>query len=201
MKMIKKLNIPAHLAIAELADRSFWEGTKGCGDRISYKNLISLRNIAEDGKQKKEIQDHINRIIDDYKTSILIPRVDNIKAVCQQGAMVDGRCMAYEPVKEFSAANVVEHLDITKYPRCTSRARALNILRNFDTAKGENKEDMKKDIIERLVFILENDPSLLVSKLALDRYEQFTDYSPPSKNIFNFEEPIKHHKEKYALTP
>lgn len=193
-KIIRKLNIPAHLAVAELADRSFWENTKGCGDRISYQKLVALRERSEDGEQKKEVQDHINRILDDYKTSILQPRVDAINAVCQVGSMAGDQCEKIEPVKGFSAPNVVSQMDISDYPRCTTRARAVSILRNLDTSPNKDKVDPEKDIIPQLIYILETDPSLLVSKLALDRYQQFTDFS--TTDIFDFASAVKRSKMK-----
>ena len=94
-----------------------------------------------------------------------------------------GASCTIEPVEGFSAKNVIEHLEIEKYHRCTSRARATSILRNIRTALGKEDIDMTK-LLETLVIIMKNDPSLLVSKLALDRYSQFTGFVP--SNIFDF---------------
>ena len=174
--------------IQEMADRALWERTKNCGDRTIYNELLACFNKTKSGDIKRQIV----RIEDDYKTSILVPRVDATPAVCQLGSMVGDGCTG-EPVKGFNAENVLDHLDITKYPRCTSRARASSILRNL-TQEDKNKIGMK-NILKPIVSIIKDDPSLLVSKLALDRYRQFTEFS--SSEVFDFQNAIQHYENNY----
>ena len=174
------------LLFTQLADRALWEGTKECGDRTIYEDLRKSLNQKEIPEVRKVITVQVERIENDYKDSILAPRVDAIPAVCQQGTMQGASCRI-EPVEGFLAKNVVEHLEVGKYHRCTSRARAAGILRNIKTAVDKDEIDMTK-LLETLVFIMRNDPSLLVSKLALDRYSQFTGFLP--SNVFDFEAAI-----------
>lgn len=176
------------LSTSQLADRALWENTIVCGDYTSYENLITCYDqIREENKEfSKQIMKNIKRIKDDYKTSILLPKVDKISAVCQAGTMQGVSCL-FEPIEGFSASNVIEQLDITKYQRCTTRARAISILRNIETAPDKDKVNIRK-VLKMLVYIMKEDPSLLVRKLALDRYSQFTDFSP--KDIFDFERAI-----------
>jgi len=177
------------LEIAQLADRALWERATNCGDRAIYNNLIKCYEKTENSELKKQIK----RIKDDYKTSILVPRVDAITAVCQYGGMRGDKCIAKEPTEGFFAQNVVDHLDVKKYSRCTSRARAACILRNIKTADKKEDVNMSK-VVKTLIFIMKNDSSLLVSKLALDRYSQFTGFSP--SGIFDFRGAIDHSDER-----
>jgi hypothetical protein len=172
--------------IVELRDKCLWEGTIFCGDREVYNNL--LRCSLEENNV--EIKSQIMRIEEDYKTSILVKKVNNIGSVCQQHTMKGDKCVP-EPIQQFNARNVVNHLDIQQYPRCTSRARALSILRNLDTAP-DIKDIDQKELIERLIFIIQNDPSLLVSKLALDRYCELTGYK--KQRVFDFDGALKHYE-------
>lgn len=181
----EKLCPSTNLDISQLADRALWEGTNECGDRSVYNELQRCYEEIKDFGLRAEYANQINRIKNDYKTSILGPRAKATRSVCREGTMNGDRCVI-EPEKGFSAKNVIDHLDQSKYPRCTSRLRAAALLQNIDTSKG--KKDMKK-AIRLLVFILENDPSLLVSKLALDRYSQFTGYSP--LDVFDFDDALK----------
>lgn len=186
----KTKNIPEHcpattLEVSQLADRALWEGTQECGDRAVYKKLQTCFEQVGDPELKSEYANQIERIKSDYQTSILGPRARATSSVCKLGTMQGDRC-EIEPEKGFLAHNVIDHLDRSKYSRCTSRLRAAALLENIDTAKGE--KDMKK-AIGLLVSILEDDPSLLVSKLALDRYSQFTGYSP--LDVFDFNGALK----------
>lgn len=169
------------LKVAQLADRALWEGTQECGDRSVYVKLQMCFDQTRESELKSEYANQLKRIKNDYKTSILGPRARATRSVCTIGSMKGDSCKI-EPEKGFLASNVIDHLDQKKYQRCTSRLRAAALLQNIDTAKGER--DMKK-AIELIVFILEYDPSLLVSKIALDRYSQFTGYS--TSDIFDFE--------------
>ena len=179
------------LLYSQLADRALWEGTKECGDRSIYEDLNEKLIQAQNIESNEIIAKQIERIKSDYKTSILVPRVDALPAVCKRGTMKGDTCIV-EPIEGFSATNVVEQLDRGKYPRCTTRARAANILRNIETAT--DKEGIKEELFKNLISILENDPSLLVSKLALDRYSQFTSFVP--SDIFDFKGAIDNWRER-----
>jgi len=180
------------LEIAELADRALSGKTKNCGDRSIYENLINCFDQTENLEIKRQIQ----RIKNDYRTSILVPSIDDVWSVCQYGAMIGNKCTKVEPLEGFISKNVVEQLDIENYPRCTTRARAASILRNIKTAPDNDKRDMN-EVLETLVFIMSEDPSLLVSKLALDRYSQFTGFSP--SDVFDFKNAIDNFNEKIKL--
>lgn len=175
------------IELAQLADRAFWEWTTNWGDRAVYENLLKCQGQTENLEFKNEIMRQIKKIKDNYKTSILGPRVDALPAVCQRHTMVEDRCKI-EPVEGFSATNVIEHLDIEKYPEAISRVRAVGILRNIKTSPDRNGRDIMLKALETLVFIMQGDPSLLVSKLALDRYSQFTSFHPA--DIFDFKAAI-----------
>lgn len=164
--------------IARYAEPAFWRETRNCGDRIRCEDLIFKADREIEPKLRQEILKYIEDIKLDYKSSTIGPVITSQTAVCKQGTFCDP-----EPIKGFSAKNVIEHLDIKKYPECTSRARAAYLLSNIETAGDKDEIDMNK-VLETLVIIMQEDSSLLVSKLALDRYSQFTNFEP--SNIFDF---------------
>ena len=93
-----------------------------------------------------------------------------------------------EPIRGFSAKNVFGHLDIKTYPDCLSRAGAAYRLKYIETAQ-EREAVTKQEILESLIFIIKNDNSLLVAKIALDTYSELTGFSPV--DIFDFENAMR----------
>ncbi len=176
------ISTPSELEIAQLADRALWRGTQNCGDRTSYSRLVSMARKTRNIELKNTISEHIERIKQAYKSSTLELTMPTQVAVFK----LHIKPYELEPTQGFQAKNVVDHL---RYPECSSRAKAAFLLRNIESATDKDSVD-KKEILERLIFIIKSDSSLLVSKLALDRYSQFTDFSPT--DIFDFQGAINH---------
>lgn len=182
------------LEIVELADRAL-RNTKNCGDRDILEKLKACLSSPDIANLHAEITKQIKRVEIDYRNnSLFVSRIDALPEVCQLGSF-NGNTCEVEPSEGYNAINVVNHLDSEQFPNCPTRARALALLRNIKTSF--NKADINMtDIISRIIFILKNDDSLLVSKLALDRYSQFTGYNPIG--VLNFDDAIRDWENKIS---
>lgn len=174
------------LQSSQLADRSLWNNQFG-GDRISFLALLQLKEKFKGTEFENIILRQVRRVEDLYTSSVMNLYIENFPSVCKFITSPNIRVCGegYEPVKGFSIENVYAHL---KYPEWQSRARAAYLLRNVET-----KDD--GGILSSLVDLMkEDEPSLLVSRIAFETYKVLTGFSSPG--VFDFNKVAEHSVKK-----
>lgn len=180
------------IAISQLAEQSLWESPGG-GNRSSYQILESLQNDDNLGKPElraaAELQ--IKKVKDLYRNDLLNPFVQELDAICENSVPPCSSPRKWEPTEGFNAENVFGHLKDEKL--WTERARAAFILRSIGTTKNNIGSEAPKKLYEKLIYFMreENEPSLLVSKMAFDTYRSLVDDKEEDTDVFDFERVIK----------
>jgi len=171
--------------------QSLWDTNIGFydgGSRNSYSSLLNMEK-SDNPTMKKLASDAVKTIKNAYDGSNINVMVLNIERwgyICRWS--VPPCANGYEPSIGYNAKNVFDHLD---YKKWQERARAACLLRNVDSTINTHRDQVdKKEFCDKLVNLMgEQEPSLFVSKMALETYKALTGFS--SLGVFDFEGAIK----------
>lgn len=161
-----------------------WHNEYG-GVRRSYQRLLHWRDAINDPIRKDWIITEIERVEKSYPVDVMRLNIDRWGYICVQHA----DCKKdYEPPTGFSAQNAISHLGFNR-DLWQERARAACILRNIKTSPDKDSIDKKK-LYEALIrHMNDQEPSLTVSKMALETYKDLTGFV--SDGVFDFAGAIK----------
>lgn len=190
---IAKNNYPDLNLINLYKFQSLWDTNVGFyegGKRNSYLSLLDMKK-SDDPVIKKLASDAVEVIKNAYDGSNINVMVINIERwgyICKWSPppfCTDG----YEPAIGYNIKNVFDHLSFGKWQE---RARVACLLRNIDYPTNTHRSDVtKKEVREKLANLMgEQEPSLFVSKMALETYKALTpDFK--SSGVFDFKEAIE----------
>jgi len=179
----KSDSLPSADEISDLGERALWSN-KYLGNREAYSQLLDWKNSIKDPKTIKLLSAEIRRVQDDYRTDIMRLHIDGWPLIWIPHV---GGKDGFVKSEGFLAWNVLAHLSPER--RVDERARAACILRNIKTSPDKGSID-KKEFYKKLVTHMgEQEPSLCVSKMALETYKDLTGFS--LNGVFDFEGAIK----------
>lgn len=181
--------LPSAEDIAALGRRAApWHNEYG-GNKRSYRKLLYWRDKINDSIRRDLIVTEIERVEKSYPIDVMRINIDNQNVwgyICKPHVNCT---QGYVKPTGFPANTVISHLGSNR-DLWRERARAACILRNIKTSPDKDSVD-KEDFYQRLVTLMDDkEPSLCVSKMALETYKDLTGFS--TEKVFDFEGAKRH---------
>ncbi|MFH1504442.1 MAG: hypothetical protein ABIH08_03520 [Candidatus Omnitrophota bacterium] len=180
------------VSVSQLVTQAKWQNAGG--DRSSYFALKSLPVSIVDKKFKNIVESQIRSLENSYESWIVNAFVEQLKFICKYLTVSGPACSkGFIEKNDFRIHNLLDHLDPNKLWQ--ERVKAAHFLRYCKTANDFNnyqKTAQKEKVYQELVnhMKMENESSLLVSKMAFETYKSLSGFK--TTDVFGFDAAIEH---------